>query len=183
MKHLIPVIVLFLSACSYQQTDQEPVTAIDYEPIASGLAACQMDPEFCVERCRACDDPHACFHNGGVCLQANVSYDDLGDNAGDVFTPGCHYKYTGANCPINTRARFDQDVCSNAFPNNIWEWTVSACHAPIGDLSLFDCDKICRQLNLGPGTCVTVPNACGQGWNSAKCKCEKDPVPNPTISN
>lgn len=171
--------LLLLIACSHRS----PVESVPIEPLAEGGLICELEPGLCEQRCADCPDQTACFAAGGHCQAANVSYDDKGDVAGDVFDPGCHYIYEGNAACQGDPKRFSQDDCGIQNPDLILEWTISACHGPTGDLSLFDCDKICRQLGAGGGTCKTVANACAQGWNSAQCECDRPvPGPNPTVS-
>ena len=180
------MLLLLMSACDTQQENDSPIdeSAITLEPVATGALICELEPALCEQRCSDCDDPEACFAAGGACKQANFSYNDTGDNGIDVFTPGCHYLYPNSNACQGTGQRFSEDSCGIQNVNLILEWDLSTCHGPTGDLNIYDCDKICRQLGRGGGTCKTVANACGAGWDSARCECDQPPPPgpNPTVS-
>lgn len=166
---LVPLGALLMVACT-PATQQKPARP---EPIARGAEICKLDPAACEESCARCPDKAACFANAGECKANELHFNDTGDIAADIWTPGCHFEYPNAQC-VNG-AFFLGDVCSDG--NRVLiEWTVSVCHPPQGDREAYDCDKECLRAQRGRGTCAVVPNACSTK-PSAFCRCE---LPGPT---
>ncbi len=113
---------------------------------------------------------------GGVCVgtnqppQGSAYYKDDTDNGNDAFNAGCHWSYSDAACSQNkTFSAGDQ-----CFPNgmDLREWTDQNCHPfmPL-DVQIHYCDAECINAGFQNGSCVTVPNHCGPGNDSAKCVC------------
>jgi hypothetical protein len=146
-----------------------------------GAAFCAAAPEQCEQRCAKCPDRDGCFASGGECGMGAVgSLDDSGDQGADVFTPGCHQEYADAAC-TQGQAFFGVDECTDANPRTIWEWTLSTCHLPTGDIADFDCDVECRRVGRGGGRCAWADNVC-YGRRSAYCRCDVPPAPDPTVA-
>jgi hypothetical protein len=168
--------ILLLSLCSLLMVSctRRAAEPVKPEPIARGAEVCRLDPASCEATCASCADKAACFANGGECKAGEIWFNDTGDIAADIWTPGCHYEYPNQQCVSGTF--FLGDVCSSKSPVVLIEWTVSVCHPPQGDREAYDCDKECLRVQRGHGTCVVIPNACANK-PSAFCRCEK-PGPN-----
>ena len=163
--------VVLLTACDPSAQDKGDLSI---DPVALDASVCTLEPELCEETCAKCPDKEACFKQNGFCVAFGLEFNDTGDANIDIFTPGCHQKYPAGQCP-NNPAFFLGDVCGRNQPNNLIEWTDSACHGPSGDRSTFDCNVECLRRGLGNGSCMAVANACGVGKNSAVCKCDIAP--------
>ena len=168
------LVSLFATLLMVSCTARPRPAAVTPEPIARGAGVCKLDPAACEESCARCADKSACFANGGECKLGDLWFNDTGDIAADIWTPGCHYEYPNQQCVDGTF--FVGDVCSKKDPNVLIEWTLSTCHPPNGDREAYDCDKECLRVERGHGTCAVVPNACSTK-PSAFCRCEK-PGPN-----
>lgn len=119
------------------------------------------------------DDPVA-----ELCAEfaATHFYKDLRDGGNNIFEPGCHRYYAQAGCPVGTGKLWASsgDKCfGTQNPKKIIaEWTNPGCHPkkPV-DSSRFDCEKECQRRGSRTGVCITVPNFCAKGINSARCEC------------
>lgn len=101
----------------------------------------------------------------GVC--ATTYYIDDTDNADDPFSAGCHWQFTDAACTLN-KAFYKGDYCTDG--THLEEYTNPQCHTD-PDRKSYDCDAECKKLGKIAGECVVVENACGDGNNSARCRC------------
>lgn len=158
-----------------------PAGAAQPVPLATGAAVCEAEPEICARLCARCPDREGCLARGGECALAAVSFNDTGDVNADVFTPGCHWEYTDANCTQGQQF-FSVDECGSD-PKVLYEWTLSACHGPTGDTATYDCDVECRRVGRGGGRCAWKDAVCA-GRRSAYCQCDVPPPPpdNPTVA-
>lgn len=143
-------------------------------PVALDAGVCDLEPALCEKWCAGCPDKKSCIASGGECVAAGLRFNDTGDQGADIWTPGCHQEYTDAQCTVG-QTFFLGDVCGQADPDHLIEWTRSTCHGAIGDRQTYDCDAECRRAQRGGGTCASSANACGAGMASAYCKCDLPP--------
>lgn len=120
------------------------------------------------ETAEECGPGVAC--SAGLCAQ--VYWIDDTDKGDDIWTPGCHWRFSDAACKQN-RAFHSGDFCEDEKKSDILEeYTNQVCHTA-ADRKRYDCDRECKRKHGVPGDCVTAKDACGKGNPSAKCVCLK----------
>jgi len=102
----------------------------------------------------------------------SVHWADDTDAGDDIWKGGCHWKYSDAACS-NDKTFFRGDACKDR-NKTLKEWYKQECHGPTNDKKFYKCKDECIKAGHAGGSCVTLPNHCGDGNNSAKCECNDD---------
>jgi len=93
---------------------------------------------------------------------------DTTDQGDDIWSAGCHYKCSDAECDGPTEF-WGGDWCVGS---DLQEWTTGDPHAAASDITRYDCDHECKAKGLFGGQCVRVEKACGDTWPSSVCECD-----------
>ncbi len=91
------------------------------------------------------------------------------DGGDDMWKGGCHWHYRDKTCSA-AKMFFSGDYCEG---NTLYEWTNQRCHDAEDDKKRYDCAAECEKKGA-VGSCVTLPNHCGRGLDSAACVCKEE---------